>query len=571
MNGPLWEYYKEIGNRYFRDKNYKEAILNYKKAIDVNNKIDVLYSNKGTCEKCLKNYREALIDYKTAVELNPSNAKNLHRLASVHLILGNLPDALKIQRNAILLQPNELSYKDQLKSIEELLEEDHKMLENIKKGELKLVESQCDSLMDKYPDLLYLKKIKIKLLMENFRYEEAIKYIIDLITTQKHHDLDLAYYLIIIFYYDGNYAKAEELINIMKKEGIYDERYNDLLYKIKNIESIKEKANNIFKQNKYEEALKEYTEILKFDPNNRKFNSIILANRASCYQKLNKNLDALKDLNLSLKINPNYNRGYIKRGNVFLQLNKYKEAIEDFFKAKNTEANATSLLVQHLENTNKKINDLEIDLNMEKARNQKLFQEIISLKNLVNTKDYLLNDKTEQIDDLRKSIKHFDKTEYSNKDKLLELMEKLQIKEEKLKNVENELVNLKLRYPFELKEGERLMSIIIMSEDQKIHTSFFCKNTDKFNKLENILYDKYPLYSEEENYFIANGQKVNKYRSLEYNNIKDGDIITLYPFEFNNEFGPQSYYNDSQQNQNQNQNQNGTNKLEYSLEKLILK
>ena len=301
MNGPLWEYYKEIGNRYFRDKNYKEAILNYKKAIDVNNKIDVLYSNKGTCEKCLKNYREALIDYKTAVELNPSNAKNLHRLASVHLILGNLPDALKIQRNAILLQPNELSYKDQLKSIEELLEEDHKMLENIKKGELKLVESQCDSLMDKYPDLLYLKKIKIKLLMENFRYEEAIKYIIDLITTQKHHDLDLAYYLIIISYYDGNYAKAEELINIMKKEGIYDERYNDLLYKIKNIESIKEKANNIFKQNKYEEALKEYTEILKFDPNNRKFNSIILANRASCYQKLNKNLDALKDLNLSVK------------------------------------------------------------------------------------------------------------------------------------------------------------------------------------------------------------------------------------------------------------------------------
>ena len=403
--------------------------------------------------------------------------------------------------------------------------------------------------------------------MENFRYEEAIKYIVDLITIQKIIDLDLAYLLIIISYYDGNYEKAEELINIAKKEGIYDERYNDLLYKIKNIESIKQKANNIYNQNKYEEALKEYTEILKFDPNNRKFNSIILANRASCYQKLNKNLDALKDLNLSLKIYPNYNRGYIKRANIFLQMKKYKEAIEDFFKAKSKDANATSLLEQYLENTNKKLNDLEIELNMEKARNQKLFQEIISLKNLLNSKDYLLNDKTEQIDDLRKSIKNFDKTEYSNKDKLLELMEKLQIKEEKLKNVENELANLKLRYPFELKEGERLMSIIFISEDQKIHTSFYCKNTDKFNKLENILYDRYPLYSEDENYFLANGQKVNKYKSLDYNNIKDGDVITLYQFEFNNDFGPKNYYNDNQQNQNQNESNN----LEYSLKKLIHK
>ena len=144
-------------------------------------------------------------------------------------------------------------------------------------------------------------------------------------------------------------------------------------------------------------------------------------------------------------------------------------------------------------------------------------------------------------------------------------MEKLQIKEEKLKNVENELANLKLRYPFELKEGERLMSIIFMSEDQKIHTSFFCKNTDKFYKLEFILYDKYPLYSEDENYFLANGQKVNKHKSLEFNNIKDGDIITLYPYELNNDIGPKSYYNDNQQNQI------GTNKLEYSLDKIIFK
>ena len=63
----------------------------------------------------------------------------------------------------------------------------------------------------------------------------------------------------------------------------------DLLEKVNTIESVKNKGNEIFKQKKYEEAIEEYTKILEFDPNNKKFNSLILANRALCYQKLKKN------------------------------------------------------------------------------------------------------------------------------------------------------------------------------------------------------------------------------------------------------------------------------------------
>ena len=83
------------------------------------------------------------------------------------------------------------------------------------------------------------------------------------------------------------------------------------------------------------------------------------------------------------------------------------------------------------------------------------------------------------------------------------------------------------RFPFELKKDEKLMSIIFTSQDQKIHNSIICKNTDKFNKVEDKLYEIFPDYSETENYFIVNGNKINKYKTLDDNKIKNNDIIIL--------------------------------------------
>ena len=91
---------------------------------------------------------------------------------------------------------------------------------------------------------------------------------------------------------------------------------------------------------------------------------------------------------------------------------------------------------------------------------------------------------------------------------------------------------MKSRFPLEILENEKLISIIITSNDQNIHCSIICKNTDKFIKIENELYAKYPEYIESENYFLINGNKVNKYKSLDENKIKDSDIITLFKYEF---------------------------------------
>ena len=149
------------------------------------------------------------------------------------------------------------------------------------------------------------------------------------------------------------------------------------------------------------------------------------------------------------------------------------------------------------ENNNKKENK-EININMIEEDNEENKNSLISElnKELKNLNDNLTN-----------SI---------NIDKMNELLEEIRIRDKIISS-----------YPVQLLEGEKLLSVIFVSIDKKINYSVICKNTSKFNEIENILYDAYPEYVEKENYFIVNGKDINKYESLEFNNIQNNDIITL--------------------------------------------
>ena len=97
------------------------------------------------------------------------------------------------------------------------------------------------------------------------------------------------------------------------------------------------------------------------------------------------------------------------------------------------------------------------------------------------------------------------------------------------KDKEINKLKLKLsRIPYKLSEGEKLISIIFTSLDQKINYSVICKNTDIFSNIEKKLYDEYPEYGETENFFIANSYKVYRHKTLDDNNIKKNDKIILY-------------------------------------------
>ena len=105
------------------------------------------------------------------------------------------------------------------------------------------------------------------------------------------------------------------------------------------------------------------------------------------------------------------------------------------------------------------------------------------------------------------------------KNALVQIVEK----ENKIKELELKLS----RYPFELNEGEQLMTIIIKSNDNKINVPILCKNTFKFNRVEEKLYELFNEYIEKDNIFTLNGNTINRNKTLEENNIKDRDIIII--------------------------------------------
>ena len=108
-----------------------------------------------------------------------------------------------------------------------------------------------------------------------------------------------------------------------------------------------------------------------------------------------------------------------------------------------------------------------------------------------------------------------------NSEKIIALYEKI-----------DELKEQLARYPIELLKGEKLISVIFSSVDQKFQHSIICKNTEKFSRLVEELYNYYPEYSKSKYYFNSNGKEVDMLKSLKDNNIHNSDKIILNKIEF---------------------------------------
>ena len=194
--------------------------------------------------------------------------------------------------------------------------------------------------------------------------------------------------------------------------------------------------------------------------------------------------------------------------------------------------------INHLELKNQQLNSeilrLNNELNIEKNNSILLSQRIKELEKIINIKSKeksnenqyininMINKEKNLINELNEKLKNLNNTlnRNINKDKINELYEEIRIKDKIISS-----------FPVKLSEGEKLLSVIFVSVDQKIHYSTICKNTDKFSKIENLLYDAYHEYIKTENNFFVNGNKVNKYKSLENNKIKNNDIIMLKKIE----------------------------------------
>jgi stress-induced-phosphoprotein 1 len=88
----------------------------------------------------------------------------------------------------------------------------------------------------------------------------------------------------------------------------------------------REKGNEYFKEQKYPEAIKHYTESLKRNPKDPRAYS----NRAACYTKLGAMPEGLKDAEKCLELDPTFIKGYTRKGAVQFFMKEYDKALATY-------------------------------------------------------------------------------------------------------------------------------------------------------------------------------------------------------------------------------------------------
>lgn len=281
-----WEELKELGNAEYKKQNYSTAISLYSDAINCNPEQDILYANRALCHKALGNYRQALTDLDKSLNIVPNNVKNLKRKAEVLVICGHIAEAIPYFQKCYNLEPKVYQHTQDLMNANSNLTLLNTLHSSISNEDYVKAEEICNKLNVVCPGSKDIKLAYLDSLMNNNKLSEATSFWSKINDNERSED-EFVYKICQIFYYEGNYERAKTFLKKLLLRVNDNPKYNKLLTIINSIERDKEKANNLFKSGKYEEAITTYGHLLDVDPKNRIFNSTIIANRALCkYNKI---------------------------------------------------------------------------------------------------------------------------------------------------------------------------------------------------------------------------------------------------------------------------------------------
>ena len=264
----------------------------------------------------------------------------MKKLSSVYIILGNFGEAQILLQKCCNLEPEDSSHTYELNKAKKMVEDYEKIHEKMKEQKWDDVEEESKKLLSDASAFIELQKIYIQSCLELCKFKDAIDYINNKVSSAvKSRDEEFNYLLAKSYYFKGDYELEKKEINKLIKIGIVDEKISKLKKYVETINDAKTKANSLFKSEKYDEAINEYTKLLEFDPENKNFISIILTNRALCYKKQGKNMEALKDADEAIKNNPNYATAYIRRALIYEEFKMFDDAKSDLSKAKELDPN----------------------------------------------------------------------------------------------------------------------------------------------------------------------------------------------------------------------------------------
>lgn len=91
---------------------------------------------------------------------------------------------------------------------------------------------------------------------------------------------------------------------------------------------MKDQGNKALKKNKFEDAIKFYSQAIDLDKNNH----VLYSNRSAAYAMLGKYQQALEDAESTITLKPDWAKGYSRKGSALAYLNKLDDSIKAYEK-----------------------------------------------------------------------------------------------------------------------------------------------------------------------------------------------------------------------------------------------
>ncbi|XP_033832354.1 serine/threonine-protein phosphatase 5 [Periophthalmus magnuspinnatus] len=101
------ELLKEKANKYFKEKDYENAIKYYTEALELNPSNAIYYSNRSLAYLRTECYGYALADATKALEIDKNYIKGYYRRATSNMALGKFKAALKDYETVVRVRPND--------------------------------------------------------------------------------------------------------------------------------------------------------------------------------------------------------------------------------------------------------------------------------------------------------------------------------------------------------------------------------------------------------------------------------------------------------------------------------
>ncbi|MCD4793285.1 MAG: tetratricopeptide repeat protein [Bacteroidales bacterium] len=291
------------GIKFFELKEYKKAIENFKKTIEINPNDSVTFYNIGVAYDKLKEYKKAVNNYKKAIEINPNDDNIFYNIGGVYDELKEYKKAIECYKNAIKINPKHNLAYNNIGSIYGELKEYKKAIENFKKA----IEINPNDENAFYNIGVVYDELK--------EYKKAIESYKKAIEINPKH----------LFVYNNmgiiytNLTEFHKAIESFKK-AIEINQKNDLAYNNMGI------IYNKLKE--YKKAINCYKKAIKINP---KF-YLAFYNKGVTNSELKEYDNAIENYKIAIKINPNNHYAHNGIGLIYLIINEIENAVKSFKK-----------------------------------------------------------------------------------------------------------------------------------------------------------------------------------------------------------------------------------------------